>query len=130
MGLCLTNLPFIRKAISTPEIIRTLNYVADFGMACHMFVLGLEIDHRIFIHPPIRETKAACTGTLSTFILAIIVTHFLHVVPNSASSTKFNLSLSIILSGTASPLLTRLITDLKIGKSDIGRYKKHQIGTS
>ncbi|KAF7113259.1 hypothetical protein RHSIM_RhsimUnG0144300 [Rhododendron simsii] len=91
-------------------------------MVCHMFVLGLEIDHKIFLNPPVRETKAACTGMLSTFILALILTPFLHVVPHTASSTKFNLSLSIVLSGTASPLLTRLITDLKIGKSDIGRF--------
>ena len=57
----------------------------------------------------------------------------LHLSPNSDPFSScpwwyFNhpistsLSLSIILSGTASPLLTRLITDLKIGKSDIGKF--------
>ncbi|KAF5952433.1 hypothetical protein HYC85_010377 [Camellia sinensis] len=89
-------------------------------MVCHMFVLGLEIDHNIFIQPPTGETKVACVGMLSTFVLALVVTPFLHVP--DVFSTKFILSLSVILSGTASPLLTRLITDLKIGKSDIGRF--------
>ncbi|CAL5381442.1 unnamed protein product [Camellia sinensis] len=120
VGLFLTNTPFIRNQISAQAIHKTLNYIADFGMVCHMFVLGLEIDHNIFIQPPTGETKVACVGMLSTFVLALVVTPFLHVP--DVFSTKFILSLSVILSGTASPLLTRLITDLKIGKSDIGRF--------
>ncbi|KAG5539079.1 hypothetical protein RHGRI_019583 [Rhododendron griersonianum] len=102
-----------------PEFIVTLSLSLSLSQICP---IRLEIDHKIFLNPPVRETKAACTGMLSTFILALVLTPFLHVVPHAASSTKFNLSLSIVLSGTASPLLTRLITDLKIGKSDIGRF--------
>ena len=121
VGLFLANTPMVRSSIKTHEMNETLNYIADFGMVCHMFVLGLEIDHHIFIQPQIREAKVAGTGMLSTFVLALIVIPFLHV-PDGNSTTQFNLSLSIILSGTASPLLTRLITDLKIGKSDIGKF--------
>ncbi|XP_057497657.1 cation/H(+) antiporter 28-like [Actinidia eriantha] len=121
VGLFLANTPMVRSSIKTHEMNKTLNYIADFGMVCHMFVLGLEIDHHIFIQPQIREAKVAGTGMISTFVLALIVIPFLHV-PDGISTTQFNLSLSIILSGTASPLLTRLITDLKIGKSDIGKF--------
>ncbi|KAI3683031.1 hypothetical protein L1987_83508 [Smallanthus sonchifolius] len=37
-------------------------------------------------------------------------------------SIEFDVFISLILAGTASPLLTRIINDLKIGKSDIGRF--------
>ncbi|KAL6960071.1 hypothetical protein U1Q18_049708, partial [Sarracenia purpurea var. burkii] len=120
VGLFLANIPPIRGEMDTPEVHKTLNYIADFGMICHMFILDLEIDHHIFFRPSIREAKVASIGMLSTFILALIATPFLHVT--DVATTKFNLSLSIILSSSASPLLTRLITDLKIGKSDIGRF--------
>ncbi|CAK9168696.1 unnamed protein product [Ilex paraguariensis] len=84
-----------------------------------MFVVGLEFDPSLF-HLPVREAKVACAGVFTTFILACLLTPFLQVT--DVSNIKFNLCLSIILSGTACPLLTRQITDLKIGKSDIGRF--------
>uniref|UniRef100_A0A5B7B4M0 Putative cation/H(+) antiporter 28 n=1 Tax=Davidia involucrata TaxID=16924 RepID=A0A5B7B4M0_DAVIN len=117
VGLFLGNLLHQRS----PEVRKSLNYIADVGMICHMFVLGLEMDPNILIQPPSRDSKVlSYAGMLSTLILSILVTPLLSI-PN-VSSLKFNLSLSVILFGTASPLLTRLITDLKIGKSDIGRF--------
>ncbi|XAR63458.1 hypothetical protein NMG60_11023398 [Bertholletia excelsa] len=120
VGLFIANMPFIRGIIQGQRINTTLSYISDFGMVCHMFVLGLEIDHHVFIQKPTREGKVAGTGMLSTFIIATAVTPFLKIPYHF--NVKFCLSLAVILAGTASPLLTRLITDLKIGKSDIGRF--------
>ncbi|XP_059645605.1 cation/H(+) antiporter 28 [Cornus florida] len=120
VGLFLGNIPFIRYAINSKEGNRTLNNVADVGMICNMFVLGLDIDPNILLQPPSRETKVACAGMLSTFVLALLITPWLYFP--KVSNLLFNVSLSVVVSGTASPLLTRLITDKKIGKSDIGRF--------
>ncbi|KAK3011562.1 hypothetical protein RJ639_012101 [Escallonia herrerae] len=119
VGLFFSNLPFIRKAL-TLDVQRTLSYLSDFIMICHMFIVGLEMDRYTFVRLQIREAKVASAGVLTTFIITYFAMPLLHV--SNVPSTKSNLSLSVILSGTASSLLTRLITDLKIGKSDIGKF--------
>nr|DAD29706.1 TPA_asm: hypothetical protein HUJ06_031174 [Nelumbo nucifera] len=100
-------------------IARTLHAISEVGMVCYMFVLGLEMDPYVLFLPPTREVMVAYTGILSTFIVACIVIPFLTL--SKHTNLRYVLILSISLSNTASPLLTRLITELKIGKSDIGR---------
>ncbi|KAH6757723.1 hypothetical protein C2S51_038676, partial [Perilla frutescens var. frutescens] len=89
-------------------------------MVVHMFVVGLEVDPNIFLEIHLPEAKMAYTGVLTTFVMASFLTPFLNIPEEP--NVPFNLCVSVIISGTASPLLTRLITDLKIGKSDIGRF--------
>ncbi|CAI9768444.1 unnamed protein product [Fraxinus pennsylvanica] len=120
VGRFLSNMPFIRKQTNGDEIQKTLTYIVEGGMICHMFVVGLEIDPHIFLQIPLREAKVACSGVLTTIVIGFLLIPFLNV-PETQNVT-LNICLSVILSGTASPLLARLITDLKIGKSDIGRF--------
>lgn len=98
---------------------QTLDNIADFGMIFHMFALGLEMDPNTLFQKPTREAMVAYSGMLSTFILACLLTPFFHYP--DVQSYQFTFSLSVTLTGTASPLLTRILTDLKIGKSEIGR---------
>lgn len=109
---------FIRKQLDISTI-KTLRYIVDFGMTCYMFVLGLEMDPYVLFKAPARDAKVAYAGMISTFILAGSITPFISFSKDREIS--FILSLSTALSSTASPVLTRLITSLKIGKSDIGR---------
>ncbi|XP_019182162.1 PREDICTED: cation/H(+) antiporter 28-like [Ipomoea nil] len=118
VGLFLSNIPGIRNSLDDTETQQTLNYIVDVIMICHMFVVGLEIDPNIFQHLHLRETKVAYSGVLATFVLA----NFLAPHLKMSSDMMVNIGLCLVLSGTASPLLTRIITDLKIGKSDIGRF--------
>ncbi|XP_076938583.1 cation/H(+) antiporter 28-like [Bidens hawaiensis] len=119
VGFSLSNLPFLRNNFSD-DANMALGYVAEFGMICHMFVIGLQIDPAIFTRLPVREVKVAGTGLLLTFLLSLFITPFLHL--SYEPSIEFDVFISLIICGTASPLLTRIINDLKIGKSDIGRF--------
>ncbi|XP_019182141.1 PREDICTED: cation/H(+) antiporter 28-like [Ipomoea nil] len=118
VGLFLSNIRTVRKYLDEKDIKDTLSYIVDVIMICHMFVVGLEIDPNIFQHLHLPETKVAYSGVLATFILA----NFLVPSLKMSSDMMINIGLCLVLSGTASPLLTRIITDLKIGKSDIGRF--------
>ncbi|KAK4388763.1 Cation/H(+) antiporter 28 [Sesamum angolense] len=120
VGLVLSNIPFIRKHAAGVQ--STLHYIVDGAMVVHMFVVGLEVDPNIFLEIHLPEAKVAYTGVLTTFVLAALLTPFLDVPEGNVNSVPLNLCLSVVVSSTASPLLTRLITDLKIGKSDIGRF--------
>ncbi|GAA0144081.1 transporter [Lithospermum erythrorhizon] len=119
VGLTLSNIPLIRKHLNQ-GFTDTLVYLVDFGMVCHMFVVGLEIDPNMFLHIPLHEAKVSTSSLLSTLIISFLVIPVLQIAKNSKSA--FTFGLSVVVAGTNSPLLTRIITDLKIGKSDIGKF--------
>uniref|UniRef100_A0A2N9F0Q8 Uncharacterized protein n=1 Tax=Fagus sylvatica TaxID=28930 RepID=A0A2N9F0Q8_FAGSY len=77
------------------------------------------MDPYVLFKVPTRDAKVAYAGMLSTFILACSITPFLNY--SQEFKIQFMLVLSISLSSTASPVLTRIITSCKIGKSDIGQ---------
>lgn len=118
IGLVIGNIGFIRSKL--PEASKKiLHNIVDAGMVCYMFVLGLEMDPYVLFKVPTKDAKVAYAGMLFTFVLACGITPFLHYT--EGFKVDFTLSLSMVLSSTASPVLTRMITSLKIGKSDIGQ---------
>ncbi|XP_024025935.1 cation/H(+) antiporter 28 [Morus notabilis] len=118
VGLIIGNLGFVHRAVNKSTA-KTLRFIVDFGMICYMFVLGIEMDPYTIFKIPSKDAKVAYAGMVSTFILACAITPFMHYTDRFGMD--FTLSLSTMLASTASPVLTRLITSLKIGKSDIGR---------
>ncbi|EEF44620.1 cation/H(+) antiporter 28 [Ricinus communis] len=118
IGLLIGNIPWVRDSFDE-KFITTLNFVAEFGMICYMFVLGMEMDPYVIFKPPTQPAIIAYAGMVSTFILACSITPFLQY--SKQADIGFTLSLSITLSGSGSHILTRIITNLKIGKSDIGK---------
>ncbi|OWM78383.1 cation/H(+) antiporter 28 [Punica granatum] len=117
IGLVTGNIGPIKKwLVTVPD---ALNSIIYFGMICYMFVLGLEMDPYVLFRWPTRAAKVAYAGMISTFILASTITPFLRFF--TSPSIMRTLSLSAALCGTASPVLTRIITSQKIGKSDIGQ---------
>ncbi|XWS77402.1 hypothetical protein CRYUN_Cryun01aG0258400 [Craigia yunnanensis] len=119
IGLILASLPPVRDSFAN-QFTLTLENVVDFGMICYAFVLGLEMDPYVIFKSPTRHAMVAYAGMLSTFIIACAITPWLHYSKHTNIVT-FTISLSITLSGNGSHILTRLITNLKIGKSDIGK---------
>ncbi|KAL4310550.1 hypothetical protein GQ457_01G052300 [Hibiscus cannabinus] len=119
IGLLLASLPHVRGSFPNQFNIAVENAV-DFGMICYAFVLGLEMDPYEIFKSPTRHAIVAYAGMLSTFITACTVTPWLHYSKHT-SVVSFTLSLSISLSGNGSHILTRLMTKLKVGKSDIGK---------
>ncbi|XP_065869654.1 cation/H(+) antiporter 28 isoform X2 [Euphorbia lathyris] len=90
-------------------------------MICYMFALGMEMDPYVIFKPPTQPAMIAYAGMISSFILACTITPFLHYFRDANRDVCLTLSLSITLSGSGSHILTRIITNLKIGKSDIGK---------
>ncbi|KAK4769279.1 hypothetical protein SAY86_027429 [Trapa natans] len=117
IGLVAGNIGPIKKwSVTVPDALNSMIY---FGMVCYMFVLGLEMDPYVLFRWPTRAAKVAYAGMLSTFILASTITPFLRFF--KSPSIMRTISLSTALCGTGSPVLTRIITSQKIGKSDIGQ---------
>ncbi|KAK7404251.1 hypothetical protein VNO78_04981 [Psophocarpus tetragonolobus] len=118
VGLIMGNIPFLRKLYD--EFNRTFGFIIDFGMMCYMFALGIEMDPYVVLKRPTKDAQVAYGTILCTFVISCSMAPFLNYLTEQ-HGLAFFLSLSALLSSTASPVLTRLITNLKIGKSDIGK---------
>ncbi|GAB4828070.1 hypothetical protein Ancab_034985 [Ancistrocladus abbreviatus] len=124
VGLIIGNLGIVRKRFYERHDFtgsRNMKFIADFGMICYMFALGLEMNPSRLLQVPTREAIVAYSGMVSTFLLACFTTPFLGYEEGHVNSRMFTLALSMILCSTGSPLLTRVLTDLKIGRSDVGQ---------
>lgn len=119
VGLLMGNVPFLRDLYG--KFNHTFGFIIDFGMMCYMFALGVEMDPYVLFKKPTREAQVAYAGVIITFIIAGSAAPLLHYFAMDDHILEFTLSLSSLLSSTASPVLTRLITSLNIGKSDIGK---------
>ncbi|KAI3929367.1 hypothetical protein MKW92_005101 [Papaver armeniacum] len=119
VGLFLGNLAFMSELLEMvlPQLVSSL---AEMGMSCYLLVLGLEMDLTVLAKKPNREEIVAYTGIISTFLITSAITPLIKL-SKDANTIGFIFSISITLTGTSSPVLTRLVTDLRISRSDIGR---------
>jgi len=119
VGLVMGNAPFLRDLYG--QFNHTFGFIIDFGMMCYMFALGVEMDPYVLLKKPSRDVQVAYAGIFTTFIIACLTTSLIQFFPNQQHVLGYTLTLATLLSSTASPVLTRLITSLNIGKSDIGK---------
>ncbi|XP_021738798.1 cation/H(+) antiporter 28-like [Chenopodium quinoa] len=122
VGFSLANWTLVKSSLLhiDDNKLKNMKFLTDFGMTIYMFALGLEMNPLVFFRIPKREVIFAYTVMIFTFIMTSGSAPFLHYGTNS--NLKFYLAFSIMLSSTGSPLLTRVLTDLKIGKSNIGKF--------
>ncbi|KAG2631119.1 cation/H(+) antiporter 28-like [Panicum virgatum] len=98
--------------------------IGGFVFAPYLFALGVEMDPGTLLDAPTAEAVVAYAGILST---SVLVTLFHMPLMKATSgvvhehSLRSFLGLAAVLANTASPVLTRLTTDLKIAKTAVGR---------
>ncbi|CAL5023892.1 unnamed protein product [Urochloa decumbens] len=98
--------------------------IGGFVFAPYLFALGVEMDPGTLLDAPTADAVVAYAGILST---SVLVTFFHMPLMKATSgvvherSLRSFLGLAAVLSNTASPVLTRLTTDLKIAKTAVGR---------
>ncbi|CAN6243117.1 unnamed protein product [Urochloa humidicola] len=98
--------------------------IGGFVFAPYLFALGVEMDPGTLLDAPTADAVIAYAGILST---SVLVTLFHMPLMKATSgvvherSLRSFLGLAAVLANTASPVLTRLTTDLKIAKTAVGR---------
>ncbi|EES16463.1 hypothetical protein SORBI_3008G191900 [Sorghum bicolor] len=98
--------------------------IGGFVFAPYLFALGVEMDPSTLLVLVAGDSMVAYAGILSTCVL---VTLFHMPLMQATSgviherSLRSFLGLAAVLANTASPVLTRLTTDLKIAKTAVGR---------
>ncbi|CAO2044617.1 unnamed protein product [Urochloa humidicola] len=98
--------------------------IGGFVFAPYLFALGMEMDPGTLLDAPTADAVIAYAGIFST---SVLVTLFHMPLMKATSgvvherSLRSFLGLAAVLANTASPVLTRLTTDLKIAKTAVGR---------
>ncbi|OVA19393.1 Cation/H+ exchanger [Macleaya cordata] len=117
VGLIIGNLPQLYTFLDM--LIPKFNSFAEMGMSCYLLVLGLEMDPSVLFKKPTPELIIAYIGVLASFVIGSIGTPLLKLgIPDTVG---FILTLSLALAGNSSQVLTRIVTNLNISKTDIGK---------
>ncbi|XP_020590651.1 cation/H(+) antiporter 28 [Phalaenopsis equestris] len=123
IGVLLGNVRLLRVTVEDHVIIAIVR-MGSFAFCFYLLALGLEMEPKKLLNWSNPATKLACSGIVST----IGITLFCYTIMNLSGlqvarikSYQTVCALAIALAATSSPILTRLITELKIGKSEIGR---------
>ena len=98
-----------------------LETMANVGLLYFLFLVGVEMDLDI-IHRIGRKALAiAIAGMILPFIIGVSFSFVLHQKSQGVNEGTFILFLGVALSVTAFPVLARILAELKLLNSEIGR---------
>ncbi|OEL27966.1 Cation/H(+) antiporter 1 [Dichanthelium oligosanthes] len=107
---------------------RALSGTIYFVRMVFMFFIGLELDLRYLRHNLRRSLAVACGGSAFCFVLAVLAGPFsygiLHPGQGPFQPAKLYAStalFALVLTSTASPVLIRIVTELKLTGSEVGQ---------
>ncbi|CAL4884957.1 unnamed protein product [Urochloa decumbens] len=107
---------------------RALSGTIYFVRMVFMFFIGLELDLRYLRHNLRRSLAVACGGSSLCFVLAVLAGPFSYGLLHPGQATfqpdKIYAStalFTLVLTSTASPVLIRIVTELKLTGSETGQ---------
>ncbi len=108
--------------IFPPESLSTLGLLSQIGLVLFMFVIGLELDFRVFKNKFNETLVISHAGIIIPFFLGILAAKWVYV-EYAASTTEFlpfALFIGIAMSITAFPVLARILQERNMMKSQAG----------
>lgn len=114
--------PEAMGALFPANIFPVLEILAQLGVILYMFLVGLELDTGLLrsrAHATIAISHASIIAPFLLGALLALVT-YTEYAPGNVEFTSFALFLGVAMSITAFPVLARILTDLRLDKSDLG----------
>lgn len=100
-----------------------LKTAGNIGLLYFVFIIGLELDTSIFHRTGRKVLSFATAGILLPFFVTISIAYILrkHLIQEDDYNPAFYIYLGIALSITSFPVLVRILLDIKLMETEIGR---------
>ncbi len=111
------------SALIFPESsLMNLNVLSQFGLVLFMFIIGMEVDIKIFSNRAQDGLLISHSAIVITFFLGAVLAFFIYhdYAPQSTGFVPFALFMGVAMSITAFPVLARIIQERGITKTYLG----------
>ncbi|KAI0421439.1 K+ homeostasis protein Kha1 [Xylaria grammica] len=121
----LSRIPHFKENILPTDSLPVLNNVANLGLILFLFLIGLEVDIRLFISNWRVATGVSLAGLLFPFGLGYaiawgIFNQFEDEITNNVNFGVFGLFVGTALGITAFPVLCRILSELNLLTNSVG----------
>ena len=119
-------IPNFTNTIFPKASIPVLNNVANLGLILFLFIIGLEVDMRVFFGNWKAALSVATAGMTLPFAMGCAIAHGLYYEFSSEPGTvhvaygTFLLFVGVAMAITAFPVLCRILTELKLLSTPVG----------
>ncbi|RUS17961.1 Sodium/hydrogen exchanger family-domain-containing protein [Endogone sp. FLAS-F59071] len=118
----LGRIPNFQATLFPSQSLPFINLMANLGLVLFLFLIGLEIDLNMVRQGTRRILSIAVCGMALPFALGVAVSYGLYNLESNKSVPfgSFVLFLGVAMAITASPVLARILAELKLLKTNVG----------
>ncbi|KAL8243349.1 hypothetical protein R6Q59_009607 [Mikania micrantha] len=109
------------NAVFPLNSVTVLDTMANLGLLYFLFLVGVEMDIAVIRHTGRKAIFIAFAGMILPFLIGISFSFLLHERTQPVKQGTFILFLGVALSVTAFPVLARVLAELKLLNTEIGR---------